>query len=92
VKQDSFEIFLYSGVKTRTIFQPQKQEHFFGFLQEYLNSLGFMRISALYCISRKKIFLFENRKVQPRLEGMEAHQGENGCVVCCVDLSILIPM
>jgi hypothetical protein len=29
VKQDSCKIFLYSGVKTGTVIQPQKQEHFF---------------------------------------------------------------
>ena len=31
VKPDSCEIFLYSGVKNGTVFQPQKQDHFFCF-------------------------------------------------------------
>ena len=38
VKQDSCEIFLYSGIKIGTVFQPQKQAHFFVFLQENLKS------------------------------------------------------
>jgi len=64
VKPDSCEIFLYSGVKNGTIFQPKKQEHFFVFLQEFLKILRIPEESYTLLYFTKKI-LFKHRKMQP---------------------------
>jgi len=65
MKPDSCEIFLYSGVKTETIFQPQKQEPFFVFLQFFFLILRIPEESYTLLYFTKKKILFKNRKMQP---------------------------
>ena len=66
VKPDSYEIFLYSGVKNGTIFQPKNHEHFFPFPAEIFKILRIPEESYTILYFTKKI-LFKNRKMQPRL-------------------------